>query len=114
MSTLDNDLARRPGAASAADPVRESLLEFLRLRTKTEWTADQDLFASGAVSSLFSLELLQYVEQEFAITVEGDDLTLDNFRTVHAMAALVERLRAAAPGTSPAPATSAAPEPGRS
>ncbi|MDN0196782.1 acyl carrier protein [Streptomyces sp. S.PNR 29] len=98
MSTLDNDLARQPGAESAADPVRESLLGFLRARTKTEWAADQDLFASGVVSSLFSLELLQYVEQEFKVTVEGDDLTLDNFRTVHAMAALVERLRGGEPG----------------
>jgi methoxymalonate biosynthesis acyl carrier protein len=98
MSTLDNDLARQPGAASAADPVRESLLGFLRARTKNEWAADQDLFASGVVSSLFSLELLQYMEREFQVTVEGDDLTLDNFRTVHAMAALVERLRSGTPG----------------
>lgn len=98
MSTLDNDLARQPGAASAADPVRESLLRFLRDRTKTEWAADQDLFSSGVVTSLFSLELLQYVEQEFHVTVEGDNLTLNNFRTVDAMAALVERLRTGAPG----------------
>lgn len=98
MSTLDNDLARQTAAESAADPVREGLLGFLRARTKLDWAADQDLFASGVVSSLFSLQLLQYVEQEFQVTVEGDDLTLDNFRTVHAMAALVERLRAGAPG----------------
>ncbi|AJP05146.1 methoxymalonate biosynthesis protein [Streptomyces cyaneogriseus subsp. noncyanogenus] len=98
MSTLDNDLARPQDAESAADPVRESLLGFLRARTKSEWTADQDLFASGAVSSLFYLELLQFVEQEFQVTVEGDDITLDNFRTVHAMAALVGRLRAGASG----------------
>ncbi|GCD34860.1 hypothetical protein OEIGOIKO_02600 [Streptomyces chrestomyceticus JCM 4735] len=91
MTTVDNqaDAATGPGAGD----VQQRLVAFLGTRTGGDWDVDQDLFASGAFSSLFSLELLQYVEQEFQVTVEGDDLSLDNFRTVPAITALVQRLR---------------------
>ncbi|MEU7156856.1 acyl carrier protein [Streptomyces chrestomyceticus] len=91
MTTVDNqaDAATGPGAGD----VQQRLVAFLGSRTGGDWDVDQDLFASGAFSSLFSLELLQYVEQEFQVTVEGDDLSLDNFRTVPAITALVRRLR---------------------
>ncbi|WP_033038942.1 acyl carrier protein [Streptomyces monomycini] len=91
MTTVDNqaDAATGPGAGD----VQQRLVAFLGSRTGGDWDLDRDLFASGAFSSLFSLELLQHVEQEFQVTVEGDDLTLDNFRTVPAITALVQRLR---------------------
>jgi methoxymalonate biosynthesis acyl carrier protein len=56
--------------------------------------ADVDLFGSGLVSSLFALQLVVHLEQAFGVEVAGPDLTLDNFRTVDAMTALVLRLRA--------------------
>ncbi|MEU2791091.1 acyl carrier protein [Streptomyces sp. NPDC007100] len=90
MTTVDN---QADAATGSGEEVQRRLLAFLGSRTGGDWAVDQDLFASGAFSSLFSLELLQYVEQEFHITVEGDDLTLDNFRTVPAITALVVRLR---------------------
>lgn len=69
------------------------LVEFLEERTRTAWDPDVDLFTSGTVSSLFALELVVFVEQAFGVTVGGEDLVLDNFRTVHSMAALVRRLQ---------------------
>jgi methoxymalonate biosynthesis acyl carrier protein len=74
--------------------VTDALLGFIQGRTKLDWTPDQDLFASGAVTSLFAMELVMFVEQTFGVTVAGPDLTLDNFRTVGAMTALVTRLQA--------------------
>lgn len=70
------------------------LLAFLRTRTRLDWERDRDLFASGVVSSLFALELVVYLERTFDIAVTGEHLSLDNFRTVNAMAALVRRIRA--------------------
>lgn len=72
----------------------DTLLAFLEERMKVPWTADADLFASGVVSSLFAMELVVFVEKTFGVTVSGPDLTLDNFRTVRAMTALVDRLQA--------------------
>ncbi len=61
---------------------------------------DEDMFATGYVNSMFALQLVQFVEGEFGITVESDDLDLDNFRTVRAIASFVERKRtgSAVPG----------------
>jgi methoxymalonate biosynthesis acyl carrier protein len=84
---------REAAQATAAESVRANLLAFLERQTKTPVAADADLFASGLVSSLFALQLVVQLESAFAITVQGPDLTLDNFRTVDAMTALVSRLR---------------------
>jgi acyl carrier protein len=52
---------------------------------------DDDIFASGFINSLFALQLVLFVEKEFQITIENEDLDLDNFRTINAMIRLVER-----------------------
>jgi acyl carrier protein len=52
---------------------------------------DTDIFALGFVNSLFAMQLVMFVEQEFRIKVENEDLELDNFRSIRALSALVER-----------------------
>jgi methoxymalonate biosynthesis acyl carrier protein len=52
---------------------------------------DEDIFASGIVNSLLAMQLVLFVEKEFGIAVEDEDLDLDNFRSVNALAGLVER-----------------------
>lgn len=52
---------------------------------------DEDIFETGYVNSMFAMQLVQFVESEFGITVESEDLDLDNFRSVTAIAALVAR-----------------------
>jgi methoxymalonate biosynthesis acyl carrier protein len=81
-----------------AETIEEKLQEFLTAKTKQSWDPDVDLFASRAVSSLFAMELVVFMESTFDIAIEGPDLVLDNFRTVHSMSALVLRLRPGASG----------------
>ena len=52
---------------------------------------DQDIFALGFVNSLFAMQLVLFVEKEFQISIEDQDLELENFRSVTALANLVER-----------------------
>jgi methoxymalonate biosynthesis acyl carrier protein len=52
---------------------------------------DDDIFAAGFVNSLFAMELVTFVEGTYGITIESEDLDLDNFRTVSRIAALVAR-----------------------
>lgn len=52
---------------------------------------DDDLFAKGYLNSLFAMEMVLFVEKEFAFTVENTDLDPDNFRSVSALAAFVEQ-----------------------
>jgi methoxymalonate biosynthesis acyl carrier protein len=56
----------------------------------------EDIFATGFVNSMFAMQLVNFVEQTFGITVESDDMEIDNFRSIDAIAALVERKHGAA------------------
>lgn len=57
---------------------------------------DQDIFAMGFVNSLFAMQLVMFVENDFGITVENDDLDIDNFRSINAIVKLIERKAVAA------------------
>jgi acyl carrier protein len=56
---------------------------------KTPLGPDQDYFTQGLVNSLLALELVMYLEKNFAIRVEVEDLDLDNFRTINRITAYV-------------------------
>jgi len=51
----------------------------------------QDIFALGFVNSLLAIQLVSFLEKEFGITIEDQDLDFENFKTVNNMDALVER-----------------------
>lgn len=68
--------------------IRSFILKHIR---NNDLQDDDDLFGSGFVNSLFALELVLFIENEFSISIENTDLDLDNFRSVNAIASLVER-----------------------
>lgn len=49
-----------------------------------------DIFALGFVNSLFAMQLVLFVETEFGIVVENDDLNINNFKSIDAIVQLVE------------------------
>src|ERR1700730_12162582 len=55
---------------------------------------DEDIFALGFVNSLLAMQLVNFVEKEFTVTIEDEDLA--NFRPRAAIDALVARKLAAA------------------
>jgi acyl carrier protein len=56
-----------------------------------ELADDDDIFSLGFVSSMFALQLVNFVEHEFAIEIENEDMELSNFRSVGALLGLVQR-----------------------
>jgi len=52
---------------------------------------DEDIFALGFVNSLFAMQLVLFVERTFNITVDNEDLDIDNFRTINALTGLIQR-----------------------
>ncbi|GLU48162.1 acyl carrier protein [Nocardiopsis ansamitocini] len=79
------------GAATAQE-IEQELSCHLEKRTKRSWAPEEDLFASGALSSLFAMELVVYLEKAFGVMIGGPDLRMENFRTVRAMSSMVLRL----------------------
>lgn len=75
--------------------IKEFLGRFFR---NHELKNDEDIFALGFVNSLLAMQLVSFVEKEFGITVEDDDLDLDNFRSIDNIDGLIERKSAAHAG----------------
>lgn len=48
-----------------------------------ELELDVDIFKTGYVNSLFAMKLVQFVEGNFNINVENEDLEITNFSTVN-------------------------------
>jgi methoxymalonate biosynthesis acyl carrier protein len=75
-----------------AEAVESALTGYLTEKIKTGIKADDDIFASGLVSSMFAMQLVVHLESTYDLAIIGPELKLDNFRTARAMAALVLRL----------------------
>jgi len=66
---------------------------FLYLKPDLELSDDQDLLAHGVVDSLGFVELVEEVQALFGITVEDVDVTEENFGSIDAIVAFVQRKR---------------------
>ncbi len=55
----------------------------------------EDIFSLGFVNSLLAMQLVAFVEKEFGLTVEDEDLDLDNFRSIVAIERLIAKKRGA-------------------
>ena len=79
------------------DQTQTKIKEFLsRFFKNQDLKPEEDIFALGFVNSLLAMQLVAFVEKEFGIHVGDEDLDLDNFRTIDAIASLVARKRGAA------------------
>ncbi len=58
--------------------------------------SDEDIFSSGLVNSLFSMQLVLFLEKEFQFKIENEDLDLKNFRTLNLISEFVLTKMAAA------------------
>ncbi len=68
--------------------IRTFLAGFFR---NVEVADDDDIFAKGFVNSLLALQLVGFLEKEFKITIEDEDLDFDNFRTICSIDSLIAR-----------------------
>ncbi len=68
---------------------KSSVREFLGRYFRTDdLRDDEDIFASGRVTSMVAMELVLFLENQMRVKVENEDLHLDNFRSVDAIVAL--------------------------
>ena len=71
---------------------REKIKAFLgRVVGDYDLQDNEDIFGLGFVNSMFAMQLVLFVEQEFKISIENEDLEIDNFNTINALVNLVER-----------------------
>jgi methoxymalonate biosynthesis acyl carrier protein len=68
--------------------IRQFLSRFFNTRQLKD---DEDIFSLGVVNSLLALQLVNFLESEFHITIEDEDLDIDEFRTIESMDRLVAK-----------------------
>lgn len=51
---------------------------------------DDNIFEKGLVNSLFAMQLVNYIQNEFDITVNNEELELENFKDINSITALVD------------------------
>lgn len=73
------------------EPKQKVKAYFARLFRNTDIQDDTDIFATGFVNSLMAMQLVMFVEKEFGITIENEDLDLKNFNSIDAITGLIKR-----------------------
>ena len=76
--------------------LRENIRAFIKshlavFEDEAEFTDSDNIFALGFVNSLFAMQLVNYVQQEFGIVVEDADIDIANFNSVDNIVRLIER-----------------------
>lgn len=73
----------------------ETLREYVTARFARDRSAplapDEDLMRAGVLDSMAIMEIVGFLETSWGVSVEGDEVTVDNFQTLSAISALVER-----------------------
>lgn len=57
---------------------------------KYELQDDEDIFSLGFVNSMFAMQLVLFIEQEFQVAIDNEDLDFQNFKSINAMVRLLE------------------------
>ena len=73
-----------------SERVRAFILERFPLARKRGLKDKDQLLESGVLDSLGVLDLVSFVEQEFAITVSDEELVPENFQTIERLTSFVQ------------------------
>ncbi len=75
----------------ARSAIREFILQNLTIfEDNVSFEDSDDIFKRGFVDSMFALKLVQFVESEFGLKVDNQDLQLSNFSTIDGMMKFIE------------------------
>ena len=75
------------------DRLHGYILEKFPMAKKQVLGTEDDLLNGGVIDSLGILEVVSFIEQQFAITVEDEDLLPENFQSIDHMVAFVQKKR---------------------
>lgn len=71
--------------------VKGKIRSFLGKYFDESSVSDNDnIFERGLVNSLFAMQLVTFIEEEFEIGITNDELDLENFKSISAITSLIE------------------------
>ncbi len=72
------------------ESIRRFVVDTFPLARTQSIGVDDRLLETGIVDSLGVLSLVGYLEAEFSVTIEDDDLVPENFQTIGRLAAFIQ------------------------
>lgn len=73
-----------------ADQIKTATRQFMSETFSVRELRDSDdIFRLGFINSLFAMQLVMFVEREFAIVVDDEDLKVENFSSLDGIASFV-------------------------
>lgn len=80
--------------------LKEQIRQFIEanlvvFEDEADFTDSDNIFEMGFVNSLFAMKLVSFIEQEFEIEVDNEDLEISNFNSVDRIVAYIENKKAA-------------------
>lgn len=73
------------------EEIRELINKNLVIEDEADGIKDSDnIFEMGYVNSLFAMKLVNYIEDEYDIIIDNEELNLENFSSVDAITAFIE------------------------
>ena len=91
MSTLTD---RSEMSDNVTGRIHTFIADDLLMGQGVDFNDEDPLLEEGIIDSLGLLEVVTFIETEFALSVQDADVTLDNFGTVSAIASYVQSLKA--------------------
>lgn len=70
--------------------------EFMQEKPDVELTDETDLIEQEIIDSLGIFVLISFLEEEFGVVIEPDEVTLENFQTLRAVGDMVRAKQATA------------------
>lgn len=70
------------------EKIKGFLSKFIKI---TEINDTDNIFEKGLVNSLFAMNLVNFIETEFDISIDNMELDLDNFKDINSIVTLVEK-----------------------
>jgi acyl carrier protein len=74
------------------EEVRKKVRNFIgKYIQKKDLHDEEEILTTGMINSLFAMQLVMFVEKEFQIKVENEDLDFENFDTIKAITKFVDK-----------------------
>ena len=94
--------------------IRQFILQNLYFTEDNSFRDDASFLETGVVDSMGVMELVAFVQSEFGVTVEPDEVVVENFDSVRKVASFVRRKLSLSERERSSPGTALVPEPSSS
>lgn len=71
--------------------IERFIINEITMGAQTKIEPNQSLLSSGILDSLALLRLIGFIEEQFGVTVEDDEVVPDNFETVNNLSTFLNR-----------------------